>query len=159
MVSAATIAYVWPAFRLEQRQGGGVYTVYADGQSTGCEPHKDDEWHGTRLGIPASAHRLLHELGHTLVGLAYYRTDYGSPVLWRSAHDELQPQPDADLEEWLVTSLCYHACGLDADPAAVDVVGALIDLRRANCDPDEMGERLLWMLDAPRYVSRLEMQL
>jgi hypothetical protein len=116
----AMIVYKWPKFTLKCcYNSGDVTTTYDDGHWSGCKPVKDDEFHAKRLGISDKEHRLVHELSHHLIGFAYYKQETGSPVIYRSAHNIEQSEPDSELEEWMVTALTYHIYQKNYDYGAI----------------------------------------
>jgi hypothetical protein len=109
------------------KETGATYTRYHDGHWTGGEPIPDDAFHAERLGITAEQHRLVHELVHHLVGFKYYNFD-GSPVLYKSARLEELPQPDTELEEWMVTAWTYAFYEKEFDKGALILLSKKVNL-------------------------------
>lgn len=136
---SGVIEYVWPALTLEHDTATGwTNTRYPDGHTSGCAPVPDDALHAEALGITPERHRLVHELLHHLVGLAFGYA--GSPVIWRDAHAVPQSLSlsasmrvvgmglctylTAEIEEWIVTAYTYALYGKPHD------AGALMDVQR-----------------------------
>lgn len=140
------IAYEWPGFRLEYDPAtGGAYTIYPDGTRSGCEPHEDDQYHADLLGFTAAEHRLQHELAHHLVGGLFDPSPVGGcPIVYADAHGQPMPK-DADVLEWRITALQYHARGRRYDEGRI---GALLDIEAAGEDPYELAYQLNWMMAA-----------
>ena len=151
------IEFVWPSLTLEHDTATGwTNTRYPDGHTSGCAPVPDDAFHAGALGITPERHRLVHELLHHLVGLAFGYA--GSPVIWRDAHNLRQraavtrgarmvvsvteyPYLKAEIEEWIVTAYTYALYGKPHD------AGAMTDVERL-CRP-RAGE---WIWAAARYA-------
>ena len=112
---------------------------------SGSTPVPDDATHAAALGITPEQHRLAHELGHHLVGLEFYRDEYGSPIVYRDAHGLSQPPRESELEEWMVTALTYHAFGKNAD------YGALIDLQGGGVNVTELCAQFRWLMGAAMH--------
>lgn len=153
------VEYVGPAFVADWEPETGVFTTrYVGGHVSACPVVPDDQYHADRLGITAAEHRLLHELGHHLMGLWYYRRPDGSPVIWRDAHGWPQLEDgeegdaegsfvaDSKLEEWRVTALGYLAMDRDAD------WGAMIDLQKRGISPTEAAAALRWLWESGRVL-------
>lgn len=136
MTEGRLVVYRGLTFRLEHDPATG-YTVthYAGDRWSGCAPHADDQFHGDALGITAKEHRLLHELLHHLVSIAYYGSE-DTGVIFRDAHAIPQTEPESELEEWMVTALTYRFCGRDHD------TGAITDLERAGVNVDTLLSRV-----------------
>ena len=80
------IRYIWPKVLLEVEPATGKVQVwYADGATCGTAPGPLDYQFGKDLGCTGEEHMHAHELMHQLVGFAYYRYEWGSPVVRRAA--------------------------------------------------------------------------
>lgn len=128
----------YPGFTLEHNEETGETITRFGYYWSGCFPVPDDAYHAERLGITAGQHRFLHELMHHEVGMAF---GFGaSPVVWRDAfkipqeseakppatdvNEEAHAYLTATLEEWIVNSCVYKACGREYD------AGAMMDVER-----------------------------
>lgn len=156
MSTAYETTYQWPGFRLvADHDRGTVTTHYGDGASSPTSVGPDDRYHADLLGITPFAHRLAHELAHHIVSLARGTGDgrTGCRVVWRAAHREPQPEPEAGTDEWYVTAVLYYAHGARLRHA--DDYGALADLARSGVDLPALAVRLRWLLDAPEHAERV----
>lgn len=132
--------------------GEAITHYHESDRWSGCKPVPEDSYHGCKLGISPGEHRLSHELAHHLLGHAYYRSDNGSPVIFRDAHALPQTQPDSELEEWMVTALTYYVYGKSYDR------GALMDLEYGGVDVPALAEHareLIARVSTPRGPSTL----
>ena len=143
--------YRWPGFDMVHYADTGLtVTWYPGAMASGCEPVPDDKIHATALGITPGQHRLVHELGHHLIGLHYYQDPNGSPIVYRDAHGIPQEaggmvKPDwseADKEEWLVNGLVYLAYEKPHD------VWAVKELEAKAGSAWALARRLRWLMDA-----------
>ena len=155
--------YRWPTFYLNHEpETGQTFTFYRDDIWSGCGVVPEDHEHAAALGITPAQHRLVHELGHHLVGLHYYADPNGSPIVYRDAHNIPQEaggmvKPDwseADREEWMTTALTYMAytgpksgMRVHYKPAEYDV-WAIKELESCGADPWGLARRLRWLMDA-----------
>ena len=135
------VLYHFPGFVLKyDKATGETITHYPDGTQSGCLPGPDDEFHGEKLGITASQHRLLHECGHHLVGLKMPEEGIEAcPIVWRDAHGIPQQFPEASTREWRITAISYHALQRVYEP---NQFGAMMDFANAGHDPYQMGRDL-----------------
>ena len=143
--------YRWPGFDMVHYADTGLtVTWYPGAMTSGCEPVPDDAIHAAALGITSAQHRLVHELGHHLVGLHYYADPNGSPIVYRDAHGIPQSEggmvkPDwseADREEWMVNGLVYLAYEKPHD------VWAIKELESNAGSAWALARRLRWLMDA-----------
>jgi len=89
-------------------ESGSVYTHYADGSKSGCGLVPEDHIHAGLLGITSQEHRLQHELAHHIVGRRLPTSvNEGCSIIWNDAHDISQDQPEADVQEFLYTTIQY----------------------------------------------------
>lgn len=153
---SSKVWFQWPDFMLEWKPANGaVLTRYISGEWSGSLPVPDDAYHAERLGITPELHRLEHELAHHLVGLNFYKFIFGSPIIYRDAHKQPQPEREAELEEWMTTALQYHSHGRKAD------FGALVDLQGAGADVNALSRQLRALMDLaaspiPGLMMRME---
>lgn len=106
------IRYIWPKVLLEVEPATGKVQVwYADGATCGTAPGPLDYQFGKDLGCTGEEHMHAHELMHQLVGFAYYRYEWGSPVVRRAATGVQQPAQGHDEPEekmcWALTRMLF----------------------------------------------------
>ena len=142
----ASTTYVFPTFQLvANAKDQSVFTFFRDGTSSGGTIVAGDVEHAAHLGITPFEHRLAHELGHHLVQRARGHTlDDACRIIHRSAHEQDQVHPEADLDEWVITAATYAAYH-KASRSQSDW-GALMDLHRDAEDVDHVLAQFRWLL-------------
>lgn len=118
--------FLFPTFRCVW-DGSFFRTEYADGKCSATPVIPDDSHHAQKLGVTPELHRVAHEIMHHLIGIEVLGKDT-SPVVWRDAHGLAQQDREAELEEWMVTSMTYLAFGVD-DREHLDW-GAILDVSK-----------------------------
>lgn len=137
--------YIFPHFQLVVTDTE-VITIYPDDTWTGGPVVPDDHVHAERMEISPFMHRITHELLHHVCATVRELPDsqeHGCRILWRSAHDIPQEQPEADLDEWYVTAMSYLVH--DARMPTPEHYGALIDLERLTSVAD-IAAIVRWLL-------------
>lgn len=110
--------YVWPHLTLEaDLQAGKVWIRYMDGATAYAAAGDLDRQFGHDLGCTGEDHIVVHELMHQLVGFAFYRSVWGSPVVRRAATGVPQPaQGHKEPEEkmcWALTRMMFGTHNVD----------------------------------------------
>ena len=144
----------FPSFSLDwDRPHGTVCTRYPDGTCSASYCVWEDDYHGMLLGMSREEHRLHHELAHHLVGGCAPDAEAGGcAIVWRDAHGQPQPQPEAGQREWLIMALQYHSRGLSAN------LPSLAPLAAWGADPRELSAelaRLFWLAQHVPNEARL----
>lgn len=96
--------YRWPKSTMFVYEDGRIQHQFFDGTFSETRVYEGDEQFAKDLGITPAQHKHIHELLHMMVGFRFFGTDFGSPIVWRSAHKIPQPD-DANDEEEIVWQL------------------------------------------------------